>query len=152
MAVNFNNRYRFNTGVVTVTIYAGKDLILGIELDHSDKLELDGVFLTKSNNLIEQTLNQLQEFFNKERTEFDLPLDLSDDKLVQKVVKEIKKVKFGETLTFSELSKNIGEDVKEVKKAIKNIKFPLLIPVHRIVDEKKKTNDEAFQSLLNFEK
>lgn len=152
MAVNFNNRYRFNTGVVTVTIYAGKDLILGVELDHSDKLELDGVFLTKSNNLIEQTLNQLQEFFNKERTEFDLPLDLSDDKLVQKVVKEIKKVKFGETLTFSELSKNIGEDVKEVKKAIKNIKFPLLIPVHRIVDEKKKTNDEAFQSLLNFEK
>lgn len=129
-----------------------KILILGIELDYSDKLELDGVFLTKSNNLIEQTLNQLQEFFNKERTEFDLPLDLSDDKLVQKVVKEIKKVKFGETLTFSELSKNIGEDVKEVKKAIKNIKFPLLIPVHRIVDEKKKTNDEAFQSLLNFEK
>lgn len=152
MSAKFFNRYRFNTGVVKVTLYASEDKILGTELNNIDKLDLDYVFLTKSNKLIEQALTQLEEFFTKERTEFDLPLENDEDELVEKVTKEVKKVKFGETLTLNELAEKVGEDSKKVKEALEKIKFPVFVPKHRILDNKKKATSEANQALLDFEK
>ncbi len=53
----------------------------------------------------------------------------------KKVLKEVLKVPLGETITYKELAKRIGNPkaVRAVGKALKENPFPLIIPCHRIV-------------------
>lgn len=158
MAAKVINRYRFNTGLVTLTFYANDEKLLGIEVNNSRHLDIEGVFLTKSNKIIDESIDQVREYMSRERREFDLPLDKQDGEFESKVYNELKNVKFGETITYKELAAKVGkeEGSRAVGNALAKNKFPLIIPCHRVVKSDGNVGnyiggEDAKKALLAFE-
>lgn len=86
-------------------------------------------------NDLEQAVIQLQEYFERKRTHFDLKLNPKGTDFQQSVWQELLNIPYGETLSYMELSKKIG-DVKAIRAvAIANGKNPLwiVIPCHRVI-------------------
>lgn len=86
-------------------------------------------------NDLEQAVIQLQEYFEGKRTHFDLKLNPKGTDFQQSVWKELLNIPYGETLSYMELSKKIG-DVKAIRAvATANGKNPLwiVIPCHRVI-------------------
>jgi O-6-methylguanine DNA methyltransferase len=78
---------------------------------------------------------QLDEYFNKERKLFDLPQDIIGTAFQMRVWGELKKIKYGETITYRQLAIRLGnaEAVRAVGRASSANPLPLVIPCHRLV-------------------
>lgn len=86
-------------------------------------------------NPLQECLTQLEEYFNKQRTEFSVKLNPKGTEFQQKVWKELLRIPFGKTRTYLEQTKNLG-DVKAIRAvASANGKNPIwiLIPCHRVL-------------------
>lgn len=104
---------------------------------------LTGVFFGKQatpcshrTDILPEAENQILEYLSNKREVFDLPIRMSHGtKFQQKVWSQIKKVKYGTTLTYSELAVASGSPLacRSVGSAAKNNPLPLIIPCHRIV-------------------
>lgn len=157
MAVNVINRYRFNTGITVLTIFGTETELKGIKVNFSDNLDIDGIFLTKSNKLIEAAIKELGEFFDGKKKDLDLGKYEYSSKEVKKVSEEVKKVKFGKTVTLKDLATKVKMSEKEVEKILLNNQFPLVVPCHRVVKNTKNVGsyvggEEVKKALLEFEK
>lgn len=87
------------------------------------------------NSLTMQTQYQLQEYFEKKRTLFDLPFQLNGTHFQQKVWNELQNIPYGRTISYLELSKRIG-DVKAIRAvghANGQNPLPIIIPCHRVI-------------------
>lgn len=79
---------------------------------------------------------QLDEYFNKRRTDFDLPLDLSEGtQFFQSVWKELLKVPFGRTTSYSAIAKELGnpDAVRAVGMANRMNPIAIIVPCHRCI-------------------
>jgi AraC family transcriptional regulator of adaptative response/methylated-DNA-[protein]-cysteine methyltransferase len=79
--------------------------------------------------------NQLDEYFNRDRTEFDLTLKMVGTDFQKKVWSELLKIPYGKSMSYMDLTVKLGD-----KKAIRAVasanganKIAILIPCHRIV-------------------
>jgi len=78
---------------------------------------------------------QFQEYFNGDRTVFNLELNPSGTDFQKKVWNALLKIPFGKTISYLELSKQLG-DVKAIRAvASANGKNPLwiVVPCHRVI-------------------
>ena len=85
--------------------------------------------------VLQDCVQQLTEYFNGTRTEFNLKLNPQGTDFQKKVWKELLLVPYGKTKTYLEQSKQLG-DVKAIRAvASANGKNPIwiLIPCHRII-------------------
>lgn len=90
---------------------------------------------TKSNHIIIQTKKQLKEYFSKKRTSFDLTFDLGGTDFQLKVLNEVQKIPFGQTITYTQLAKRLGNiNLSRAVGAVngKN-QIWIIIPCHRVV-------------------
>ena len=85
--------------------------------------------------LILDAERQFQEYFSGERKIFDLPIQQTGTDFQQTVWKELQNIPFGETISYLELSRRIG-DVKSIRAAVtangKN-KLNIIVPCHRVI-------------------
>lgn len=85
--------------------------------------------------VLAQACIQLQEYFRGERQRFDFPIRPEGTPFQQRVWQELRKVPYGHTLSYLELTKKLG-DVKAIRAvASANGRNPLwiVIPCHRII-------------------
>lgn len=78
---------------------------------------------------------QLEEYFNEERTEFELKLNPKGTHFQKKVWQQLMTIPFGKSISYLELSKQLG-DVKAIRAvASANGKNPLwiIVPCHRVI-------------------
>ncbi len=97
--------------------------------DHSDPPE-------KWPPLLARAVGELQEYFRRERTTFDLPLDLDGTTEFQRsVYKKLLKVKHGRLTSYGELADAIGspDAARAVGQAVGANPIPIVIPCHRVV-------------------
>lgn len=89
----------------------------------------------ESSPILSRLFEQLEEYFNKERTTFDLPLDPEGTEFQKKVWKELLEIPYGSTVTYSELSSRLGDKkaIRAVGKANGQNPIPIVIPCHRVV-------------------
>ncbi|WP_115460835.1 methylated-DNA--[protein]-cysteine S-methyltransferase [Winogradskyella aurantiaca] len=84
--------------------------------------------------LIEVSI-QLKDYFNNNRTSFDLSINPDGTSFEKRVWQELSKIPFGKTLSYLELSKKLGNSkaIRAVARA--NGKNPLwvVIPCHRVI-------------------
>lgn len=96
---------------------------------------LNATFIEKDTLIIEETINQLDEYFNLERKEFDIPLLTLGTPFQQSVWEALIKVPYGTTSTYLQLSKDIN-NVKAVR-AVANANganaISIIVPCHRII-------------------
>jgi methylated-DNA-[protein]-cysteine S-methyltransferase len=85
--------------------------------------------------VLKDAVEQLQEYFEGNRTVFDLRLNPSGTDFQKKVWEALLQIPFGKTISYLELSKQLG-DVKAIRAvASANGKNPLwiVVPCHRVI-------------------
>jgi methylated-DNA-[protein]-cysteine S-methyltransferase len=88
-----------------------------------------------SNNIIDETEKQLQEYFSGKRTEFTIPLRLEGTEFRKKVWEQLQKIPFGETISYQELAERVGSinKARAVGNANHYNPIPIIVPCHRVV-------------------
>jgi O-6-methylguanine DNA methyltransferase len=86
---------------------------------------------------MEEYANQIREFLDSKTKSFDkVPLDLSwCSEFQKKVLLTARKIPRGNVVSYSELARNSGypRAVRAVASVMRNNRFPLVIPCHRVV-------------------
>jgi methylated-DNA-[protein]-cysteine S-methyltransferase len=90
------------------------------------------------NPIIEETVTQLNEYFNKERQLFDLPLEKAGTSFQNEVWDMLKLIPFGQTISYKKLAESLGNSLKIRAAATANGKNPfmIVIPCHRVIGSK----------------
>ncbi|NND87925.1 MAG: methylated-DNA--[protein]-cysteine S-methyltransferase [Flavobacteriaceae bacterium] len=84
---------------------------------------------------LENTIYQLQEYFDGKRTDFDLKLAPQGTDFQKRVWKQLQTIPFGKTCSYLDMAKALG-DPKVIRAAASaNGKNPLsiIIPCHRVI-------------------
>lgn len=81
---------------------------------------------------------ELEHYFGGEAIDFSLDVDISYlSPFEQKVLTETRKIKYGKTISYSELAEKIGSRaVRAVGNALGKNPIPIIIPCHRVVAKK----------------
>ena len=91
--------------------------------------------VSPDNVRISKVFTQLQEYFNRQRNEFDLPLEILGTDFQKKVWNELKKIPYGETISYGELANRMG--AKNLMRAVATANganpIPIIIPCHRVI-------------------
>jgi methylated-DNA-[protein]-cysteine S-methyltransferase len=87
------------------------------------------------NEIIKQTQIQLQEYFAKKRTAFDLPIAFSGTEFQQHTWQALLTIPYGETRSYSEQAHLIGNPkaVRAVARTNGLNPIPIVVPCHRII-------------------
>lgn len=92
-------------------------------------------FIVFKTQVIEQTIIQLEEYFNGKRQEFDIPLHLIGTEFQKKVWTQLIQIPYGETSSYLQLSEKLGD--KKAIRAVANANganaISILVPCHRII-------------------
>lgn len=85
--------------------------------------------------LINLAIIQIGEYLEGKRTDFDIQLQLKGSDFRMKVWNEMRKIPYGQTITYKELAQRIGSPAgfRAVANACGANPFPILIPCHRVV-------------------
>lgn len=85
--------------------------------------------------LTEKCIVQLKEYFQGQRTYFDLPFNFSGTEFQKKVWFELQNIPYGKTLNYKEIAKLICNP--KASRAIGNAnnknQIPIIVPCHRVI-------------------
>lgn len=120
-----------------LTITSTEEGICSLEFDDKEpKLPNSNyTVINDENQHIKLLKTQLEEYFDAERTEFQVPLDLIGTDFQKKVWQTLLEIPFGVTRTYKEQSINIGDlkAIRAVATANGANKIAILIPCHRVI-------------------
>ena len=95
----------------------------------------EGIISNSIPEVLKEAVSQLQDYFDKKRTDFTFKLNPQGTEFQQKVWKSLVDIPYGKTRTYLEQSKILG-DVKAIRAvASANGKNPLwiVVPCHRVI-------------------
>ncbi|MEO0225466.1 MAG: methylated-DNA--[protein]-cysteine S-methyltransferase [candidate division WOR-3 bacterium] len=81
-------------------------------------------------------LKQLKEYFDRQRTDFDLRLDLKRfTNFERKVLIAVRKIPYGQTISYSAIARSISvpEGARAVGQVVAKNPWPIIIPCHRVI-------------------
>ncbi len=84
------------------------------------------------NEVLADAIAQLQAYFDKRLTQFDLPLDWGTG-LHEKTRRAMAAIPFGETRTYGDLARALNTPAQAIGQACGANPIPILIPCHRIL-------------------
>jgi methylated-DNA-[protein]-cysteine S-methyltransferase len=105
------------------------------ENENPKRVRLAQLIENKNHPVLLETQQQLNEYFQGHRTQFDLALDFAGTEFQQKVWQALLMIPFGETRSYKQIAEQIG-NVKAVRAVgAANGKNPISIiaPCHRVV-------------------
>ncbi|ADU29620.1 methylated-DNA--[protein]-cysteine S-methyltransferase [Evansella cellulosilytica] len=91
--------------------------------------------LVEDGEKLATAIQQLDEYFKGERTDFDLPLDLIGTKFQTLVWNKVKDVAYGTTKSYKQIAAEIGSPkaVRAIGGANNQNPIPIIIPCHRVI-------------------
>jgi methylated-DNA-[protein]-cysteine S-methyltransferase len=104
-------------------------------IDKRIQKQLEAEYLSGQSEVIEQTITQLEEYFQSHRQVFDLPLLMVGSDFQKQVWNALIKIPFGSTTSYQELSARIGNPsaVRAVANANGANAISIIIPCHRVI-------------------
>ena len=125
------NGYCYDTAVGKVVIKEEDGNIVEIVLAH---LSTDD-FVVNETETIKKAIKQLREYFEKKRTEFDLPLGPRKTNFQDKVWNYLLSIPYGETRTYQKIAEELGNKkaARAVGRANGSNRIFIVIPCHRVV-------------------
>jgi methylated-DNA-[protein]-cysteine S-methyltransferase len=84
---------------------------------------------------VANVFTQLKEYFNRQRKEFDLQLEVLGTDFQKKVWDELIKIPYGETISYGELANRMGNKnlMRAVAAANGANPIPIVVPCHRVI-------------------
>jgi O-6-methylguanine DNA methyltransferase len=129
-------------GHIVLVSKKGRLIELDIRADDPHKIRKsliahysDGVESPESFNKV---FNLLDKYLKGKRVTFDVDVDLSDvGAFTQKVLEELRKVPYGDMVSYSGLGKRVGykNAGRAVGQAVGRNPIPIIIPCHRVIRE-----------------
>jgi methylated-DNA-[protein]-cysteine S-methyltransferase len=121
-----------------MTVVAQDDRVVGVYMDdarHLPPAAQFGVPDTGANPILREAARQLDEYFDGERTEFDLPLAAEGTPFQRRVWAALCEIPYGETVSYGELARRIGQPTASRAVGLANGKNPIsiVVPCHRVI-------------------
>lgn len=90
--------------------------------------------------ILKECENQLKKYFSGGLKDFDLPLQLDGTDFRVKVWNQLLKIPYGETISYLELARELGDEKCIRAAASSNGKNPvaIIVPCHRVIGSNKK--------------
>lgn len=76
---------------------------------------------------------QIMQYFELQRTEFDLPINIQGTAFQHRVWQQVSKIPYGESLTYGDIALAINSGPRAVGNACRHNPIPIIIPCHRVV-------------------
>ena len=118
----------------------------------------DNFCVLRETKLILETKRQLEEYFDKKRKIFELPLKPDGTDFQKKIWAELEKIPYGQTLSYGELAERAGNPrgARAAGSACNKNPVCIIIPCHRVVAANGKLTGYAYglemkQALLEME-
>jgi methylated-DNA-[protein]-cysteine S-methyltransferase len=128
--------------VGTLLVAASGRGLCRISFDPEPERELDrlasafGARVLRSPGPVAAVRRELDEYFEGERTEFDLPVDFTPlPDFQREVLRELRRVPYGRVDTYGGLAARLGKPraARAVGGALNRNPIPIVVPCHRIV-------------------
>lgn len=96
---------------------------------------LSALYIEQETDIIVETMGQLKAYFRGERKAFDLPLQPVGTDFQLKVWQALMQIPYGETVSYIQLSKSLGNEkaIRAVASANGSNAISIIIPCHRVI-------------------
>jgi methylated-DNA-[protein]-cysteine S-methyltransferase len=87
------------------------------------------------NDVCDEAVRQISEYFDGTRTEFDLPIALRGTDFQRQVWQQLRSIPFGQTVSYGDLARTIGNPsaVRAVGSANGDNPISIIVPCHRVI-------------------
>lgn len=135
-------RYESPCGILLLGSSDGELCLCDWQVEkHSDQVDrrlkrmLKAEYEDGTSEVIEETVQQLDEYFAGRRKEFDIPLLFVGTGFQKKVWNELLNIPYGQTISYREMSHRIGmpNSVRAVAAANGANAISILAPCHRVI-------------------
>ena len=130
--MNKINFWTYNFPIGEISIADDEKGICEISLNSA---YVDNSYIKKETPLIKQAEKELREYFEGTRKVFTVPLSLKGTPFQMKVWEELRKIPYGETLSYGQIAENVGNPKAARAVGMANNKNPIMIivPCHRVI-------------------
>jgi len=162
--IEFDANLSFKSDLGWITVFSRADRIVQIEIIGSSNKGPCGNRVIPDfgkSKLLQSAKSKILDFISGKSDSLDLDFDFDGTAFQQSVWNQICKIKFGRTMTYSEIAEKIGSPgaARAVGTAVGSNPLPLLVPCHRVVSSGGKLSGffagegiETQQQLLDIEK
>ena len=100
-----------------------------------DRVKFPDLENNDSNHVLKSAVKQLKAYFSGTRREFDIPLRPVGTVFQEEVWLALRSISYGETVSYSDIAKQIGRPkaVRAVGAAIGKNPLSIMIPCHRVI-------------------
>jgi len=105
------------------------------QIDQRIQAGLASDYQPGDSEVIQNTVRQLQQYFAKQRTAFDIPLNLVGTPFQQKVWQQLMEIPYGKTCSYLNLSMDLGNEkaIRAVAAANGANAISIIVPCHRVI-------------------
>jgi O-6-methylguanine DNA methyltransferase len=150
------NSFYYDTKIGRIQIEENGEAITKI---HYVKKDIQENTEGKETKLLKEAIKQLNEYFEGKRSSFNLQLAPEGTEFQKKVWNALREIPFGETKSYGEIARIIGNEKASRAVGMANNKNPIMIviPCHRVIGANGKLvgyagGIEVKEMLLNLEK
>ncbi len=127
--IKFDTAY-FKTPIGTAKIVGNKEGISSVSVMEQD-VKTSAVIPES----LQECIKQLEEYFGKKRTDFELKLNPEGSEFQKKVWRELEEIPYAKTISYSEQSKRMGKlkAIRAIASANGRNPIWIVIPCHRVI-------------------
>lgn len=126
---------KFSCAVGILHLFATHKALVLIDFAPPPKSVCAKPTAAKTNPVIKKTIVQLKEYFAGRRKKFDLPLSMIGTPFQVRVWNELCKIPYGETISYGEEARRLGQ--KKAYRAVGTANgrnpLPIVVPCHRVI-------------------
>ena len=127
------NVFYYNTKIGRIGIEENGKAITKLDFINKDMEE--EIIEENETALLKEAINELNEYLDGNRSSFDLPLEPKGTEFQKKVWNALKEIPYGETRSYGEIAKIIGNEKAARAVGMANNKNPIaiIVPCHRVI-------------------
>ena len=128
----------FETSIGTLRLVGDDHHLARVDLPNAAARKPDPAWQEAHGTLppaLRHAKRQLREYFDSERRDFDLPLAPDGTDFQCRVWEELRRIPYGETISYGELARRIGQPTASRAVGAANGRNPLaiVVPCHRVI-------------------
>lgn len=128
--VNMEHEAVIDSPVGWLQLTADEDGLTSIRFLDSEKILSDEI-----PSPLKEAVKQLQEYFDRKRSVFNLRLSLKGTEFQKRVWKELEQIPFGKTVSYQQIAKRLGDPkvIRAAASANGKNPIPIILPCHRVI-------------------
>ncbi len=128
--------YQSPIGILRIEVYdALVHEIYFMDKENKKKDNSESTLSKNDTKVLKKCLQELDEYFDGKRKDFDFPFQQSGTEFQQKVWNELMNIPYGRTISYLQLSQKIGKAkaIRAVGTANGRNNLPIVVPCHRVI-------------------